>query len=380
MEIIFAWNKDYETNIDNVDKQHYYLVQLINELALKLSEKNLNKNELDEAFNGILNYAKEHFSEEETLMQNVNIFSDFFQEHKLSHKMFIEQTKQLYDDVGDGTNKEAVKSLLEFLISWLAFHILGIDQNMAKQIELINQGLEAKEAYEIVVQNENKQTAPLVKALSNLLNVVVKKNSELLELKRNLELKVKEKTRELAATNQTLRSIALTDVLTNLPNRRHLFEVLEVILNEAKENSLITSGLMIDLDNFKEVNDTYGHEMGDKVLREFSQTIKETIRTDDVLARLGGDEFFVLLPNTDIDGAMLLAKTLLNVTRSLNIQVGNKLDDRWKSSISIGVATILPTTITNSNDFMKKTDLAVYAAKNAGKNCIKVYNEEILTK
>ncbi|MBT0879401.1 MULTISPECIES: GGDEF domain-containing protein [unclassified Campylobacter] len=380
MEIIFAWNKDYETNIDNVDKQHYYLVQLINELALKLSEKNLNKNELDEAFNGILNYAKEHFSEEEMLMQNVNIYSDFFQEHKLSHKMFIEQTKQLYDDVGDGTNKEAVKSLLEFLISWLAFHILGIDQNMAKQIELINQGLEAKEAYEIVVQNENKQTAPLVKALSNLLNVVVKKNSELLELKRNLELKVKEKTRELAATNQTLRSIALTDVLTNLPNRRHLFEVLEVILNEAKENSLITSGLMIDLDNFKEVNDTYGHEMGDKVLREFSQTIKETIRTDDVLARLGGDEFFVLLPNTDIDGAMLLAKTLLNVTRSLNIQVGNKLDDRWKSSISIGVATILPTTITNSNDFMKKTDLAVYAAKNAGKNCIKVYNEEILTK
>lgn len=380
MEIIFAWNKDYETNIDNVDKQHYYLVQLINELALKLSEKNLNKNELDEAFTGILNYAKEHFSEEEMLMQNVNIYSDFFQEHKLSHKMFIEQTKQLYDDVGDGTNKEAVKSLLEFLISWLAFHILGIDQNMAKQIELINQGLEAKEAYDIVVQNENKQTAPLVKALSNLLNVVVKKNSELLELKRNLELKVKEKTRELAATNQTLRSIALTDVLTNLPNRRHLFEVLEVILNEAKENSLITSGLMIDLDNFKEVNDTYGHEMGDKVLREFSQTIKETIRTDDVLARLGGDEFFVLLPNTDIDGAMLLAKTLLNVTRSLNIQVGNKLDDRWKSSISIGVATILPTTITNSNDFMKKTDLAVYAAKNAGKNCIKVYNEEILTK
>ena len=211
MEIIFAWNKDYETNIDNVDKQHYYLVQLINELALKLSEKNLNKNELDEAFTGILNYAKEHFSEEEMLMQNKNIYNDFFKEHVDSHKMFIEQTKQLYDDVGDGVNKEAVKSLLEFLISWLAFHILGIDQNMAKQIELIEQGLEAKEAYEIVVQNKNKQTAPLVKALNNLLNVVVKKNSELLELKRNLELKVKEKTRELAATNQTLRSIALTD-------------------------------------------------------------------------------------------------------------------------------------------------------------------------
>lgn len=380
MELLFKWTKDYETKLSGIDEQHFYLVTLTNELATKISEKSLNKDDLDKAFKELIEYAGYHFNEEEALMVEKNIFKDFLNEHVKSHRMFVEQIKQLYEDIGDGTNKEAVRSLLEFLISWLAFHILGTDQNMAKQIELISLGNSPEKAYEIVVQNENKQTAPLVKALNGLVNVVVKRNSELLELKRNLELKVKEKTRELAATNQVLKSLASTDALTNLPNRRYLFEVLEEILEEAKENSLLTSGLMIDLDNFKEVNDNYGHEMGDKVLKEFSQAIKEFIRTDDVFARLGGDEFFLLLPNTSQAGAIQLANELLNLTRKLNIKVGDRLDDKWNSSISIGIATISPSLIKTANDFMKKADLAVYAAKNAGKNCIKVYNEEILTK
>lgn len=380
MELLFKWTKDYETKLSGIDEQHFYLVTLTNELATKISEKSLNKDDLDKAFKELIEYAGYHFNEEEALMVEKNIFKDFLNEHVKSHRMFVEQIKQLYEDIGDGTNKEAVRSLLEFLISWLAFHILGTDQNMAKQIELISLGNSPEKAYEIVVQNENKQTAPLVKALNGLVNVVVKRNSELLELKRNLELKVKEKTRELATTNQVLKSLASTDALTNLPNRRYLFEVLEEILEEAKENSLLTSGLMIDLDNFKEVNDNYGHEMGDKVLKEFSQAIKEFIRTDDVFARLGGDEFFLLLPNTSQAGAIQLANELLNLTRKLNIKVGDRLDDKWNSSISIGIATISPSLIKTANDFMKKADLAVYAAKNAGKNCIKVYNEEILTK
>lgn len=379
MNLLFDWTKDYETSLNEVDEQHKYLVSLTNEIAIKLSEKSLNKQELDEAFKKILDYASYHFMAEEKLMKEKNINSIFYEKHEKSHKQFVEQVQQLFLEVGDGVNKEAVRSLLEFLISWLAFHILGTDQNMAKQIDLIDKGHSPNEAYEMVEQNTNKQTEPLVKALNGLVNVVIKRNNELLELKRNLELKVMEKTRELSAANQTLRTLASTDVLTNLPNRRYLFEALEVILEEAKENLLLTSGLMIDLDNFKEVNDNYGHEMGDKVLKEFSQAIKEAIRTDDVFARLGGDEFFLLLPNTDSRGAFILASQLLELTRKLNVRVGDRLDDRWNSSISIGIATIAPSKITCANDFMKKADLAVYAAKNAGKNCIRVYNEEILT-
>lgn len=377
--LLFDWTKDYETALNEVDEQHKYLVNLTNEIAIKLSEKALTKVELDKAFKEILDYASYHFSTEESLMKEKNINNNFYLKHEKSHKEFVEQVQQLFLEIGEGINKEAVKSLLEFLISWLAFHILGTDQNMAKQIDLIDKGYSPNEAYEMVEKDTNKQTEPLVKALNGLVNVVIKRNNELLELKRNLELKVMEKTRELSAANQALRTLASTDALTNLPNRRYLFEVLEVILNEAKENLLLTSGLMIDLDNFKEVNDKYGHEMGDKVLKEFSQAIKEAIRTDDFFARLGGDEFFLLLPNTDLKGATTLANQLLELTRKLNVRVGDRLNDKWNSSISIGIATISPNKITCSNDFMKKADLAVYAAKNAGKNCIRIYNEEILT-
>ena len=377
MDLIFSWTKDYETNLSEVDEQHYYLVTVTNEIAAKISEKSLTKEELDTVFGELVEYAGYHFNTEEVLMKEKNIAREFFEDHVKNHRMFVEQVSQLYSEVGDGTNKEAIRNLLEFLISWLGFHILGQDKNMGKQIELIDQGEDPDKAYEIVIQNENKQTAPLVRALNGLVNVVVKRNAELLELKRNLELKVKEKTRELAQSNQTLKALALTDSLTNLPNRRHLFEVLDVILKEAKENMLLTSGLMVDLDYFKEVNDTYGHEMGDKVLKEFSQAMKGAVRTDDVVARLGGDEFFILLPDTDANGALTLANHLLEITKKLNVQVGKLPSDKWKSSVSIGCATIRPADITNANDFMKRADLAVYAAKNAGKCCVRAYDEKI---
>lgn len=375
MNLLFDWTKDYETSLNEVDEQHKYLVSLTNEIAIKLSEKSLNKQELDEAFKKILDYASYHFMAEEKLMKEKNINSIFYEKHEKSHKQFVEQVQQLFLEVGDGVNKEAVRSLLEFLISWLAFHILGTDQNMAKQIDLIDKGHSPNEAYEMVEQNTNTQTEPLVKALNGLVNVVVKRNAELLEIKRNLELKVKERTRELAQSNQTLKALALTDTLTGLPNRRHLFEVLDVILKEAKENTLPTSGLMIDLDNFKEVNDNFGHEMGDKVLKEFSTALKDTLRTSDLAARLGGDEFFVLLPDTNLEGAKTLAENLISVIRKLSIQVGRRSTDKWLSSVSIGIATISPSEITNANDFMRRADMAVYQAKDAGKNCIKFYNE-----
>lgn len=375
MELIFKWTKDYETKLSEVDEQHYYLVTVTNDIATKISEKALTKEELDSVFGELVEYAAYHFNTEEVLMKEKNIAKEFFEDHVKNHRMFVEQVSQLYSEVGDGTNKEAIRSLLEFLISWLGFHILGQDKNMGKQIELIDQGEDPDKAYEIVVQNESDQTAPLVKALNGLVSVVVKRNAELLEIKRNLELKVKERTRELAQSNQTLKALALTDTLTGLPNRRHLFEVLDVILKEAKENTLPTSGLMIDLDNFKEVNDNFGHEMGDKVLKEFSTALKDTLRTSDLAARLGGDEFFVLLPDTNLEGAKTLAENLISVIRKLSIQVGRRSTDKWLSSVSIGIATISPSEITNANDFMRRADMAVYQAKDAGKNCIKFYNE-----
>lgn len=132
---------------------------------------------------------------------------------------------------------------------------------------------------------------------------------------------------------------------------------------------------MIDLDNFKEVNDNFGHDMGDKVLIEFTNLIKESIRTDDIFARLGGDEFFILLPNTDSKGAFVLMQNILNKIIKMRVRVGDGENDFWKSSASMGIATIYADNIKDENTFIKMTDIAVYEAKKSGKKCIKIYKD-----
>lgn len=372
---LFTWSKDYETNLENVDTQHFYLVNLINDVIEKSSEKTLSKNELSEAFENILEYTNYHFSEEEKLMKEKNIFTNFYNEHKNNHVLFIEQVKQFYAEIGDNVNSSALQNLVEFLISWLGFHILGQDKMMAKQIELIDEGLNAQEAYFEVINTQSTQTSPLIKALNGLLSVVIKRNNELLELKRSLELKVQERTRELSESNDKLQVLALSDSLTKIANRRQLFNVMKIILQEAKNHHFITSGVMIDLDNFKEVNDKFGHDMGDKVLIEFVNLIKENIRTDDIFARLGGDEFFILLPNTDSKGAFLLMQNILNKIIKMRIKVGDSENDFWNSSASIGIASVDASKIKDENAFIKMADIAVYEAKKNGKRCIKIYKD-----
>ncbi|MBZ7987286.1 GGDEF domain-containing protein [Campylobacter canadensis] len=372
---LFNWGREYETNLENVDAQHFYLVNLINDIIAKSSEKTLSKIELNEAFEGILEYTNYHFSEEEKLMKEKKIYDDFYKEHKNNHKLFIEQVKQFYAEIGDNVSSNALQNLVEFLISWLGFHILGQDKMMAKQIELIDKGFDAQSAYYEVANSQSSQTSPLIKALNGLLNVVIKRNNELLELKRNLELKVQERTRELSESNDKLQVLALSDSLTKIANRRQLFNIMKIILKEAQTHNFVTSGVMIDLDNFKEVNDNFGHDMGDKVLIEFTNLIKESIRTDDIFARLGGDEFFILLPNTDSKGAFVLMQNILNKIIKMRVRVGDGENDFWKSSASMGIATIYADNIKDENTFIKMTDIAVYEAKKSGKKCIKIYKD-----
>lgn len=227
---LFNWGREYETNLENVDAQHFYLVNLINDIIAKSSEKTLSKIELNEAFEGILEYTNYHFSEEEKLMKEKKIYDDFYKEHKNNHKLFIEQVKQFYAEIGDNVSSNALQNLVEFLISWLGFHILGQDKMMAKQIELIDKGFDAQSAYYEVANSQSSQTSPLIKALNGLLNVVIKRNNELLELKRNLELKVQERTRELSESNDKLQVLALSDSLTKIANRRQLFNIMKIIL------------------------------------------------------------------------------------------------------------------------------------------------------
>ena len=120
---------------------------------------------------------------------------------------------------------------------------------------------------------------------------------------------------------------------------------------------------MLDLDFFKDINDKYGHHVGDLVLKEFTQTIEETLRNSDLFGRIGGEEFSILLQDTSIEGTQLFAERIIKNIEALQITSANEI---IRITVSIGLATL--TEERNVHDLLKKSDVALYKAKTSGRN------------
>jgi len=192
-------------------------------------------------------------------------------------------------------------------------------------------------------------------------------NKRLVELNRTLESKVEERTHALSVANQKLEELASTDALTGLPNRRHAMRRITELWNEAKGAGTTLACMMIDADEFKHINDTYGHDAGDVVIRELARNIQHAIRSDDVACRLGGDEFLVICPNTSLDGVQRIAEIMREKISLLRVPAGG---GEWAGSVSIGVAASSEQ-MSGPDGVIKAADKAVYAAKAAGKNCVR---------
>lgn len=208
----------------------------------------------------------------------------------------------------------------------------------------------------------------------------------LLQFNQELEARVEERTNELARTNDKLRHeihervkaqqelthLATHDSLTGLPNRSLFHEHLEIILHNAGRHGRQVALLFIDLDGFKAVNDTYGHDSGDRLLTEISERMRQCIRKDDILARMGGDEFTILLrdlqQSTD---ATLVAQKLISV---INEPV-HLNSHHCHVGASIGIA-LFPYSATDPDTLLRMADDAMYAAKSEGKNTYTVSNPE----
>ncbi|PPB53681.1 GGDEF domain-containing protein [Campylobacter hyointestinalis] len=370
---LFVWNKDFETNIPLVDEEHAHLVELINELGSKISNQEaLEIADISSVFNKLFDYAKYHFGDEESIMVKSKLYPNFIREHAYNHKMFLQEVEALYEELSDSKDYEKnLKAMLDFLINWLAFHILGQDKKMARQIWLIDQGYTAKEAFDMAVQiHESNETQPLVKALNNMLNTLSRRNKELLSLKKNLEQKVEERTTELMEANRHLEYLSTTDQLTELKNRRYAMNVLNMLWYSTCKITDSIAILMIDLDHFKEVNDNYGHDCGDIVLKTVAVTLKDSVRNDDIVCRFGGDEFLIICPHTSLQGATKVANNILKKIKELNVSIDGGC---WSGSASIGVASSDLKT-QGIKDLIKNADDQVYKAKEAGKNCVKFLN------
>ncbi|MBK8395898.1 MAG: diguanylate cyclase [Leptospiraceae bacterium] len=180
---------------------------------------------------------------------------------------------------------------------------------------------------------------------------------------------------ELNNLKEELRQQALTDVLTGVPNRRFFLEEAEKEFLKSKRYSLALTAISIDLDYFKKINDTYGHNAGDIALCTVASHIQKMIRKCDVLARVGGEEFSVLLPNTDLEEAELLAnriRTSLEEIRITGDWVGEIIP-----TISIGIST-LHNSDNNIGVILKRADRALYQAKNSGRNRVCIAERLIL--
>jgi hemerythrin len=362
----FQWGENFLTGLTDVDDQHHKLVDLINQFGDLLSENELKVNDINILLRELADYSKYHFTEEEEMMRSIGIDPRHFNYQKQEHDSFIEQVLTMSSDVSLDSTTEP-KQLLNFLIHWLAYHILGVDQNMAEQVRCIETGMTPEEAYIAAERNRSQSTGPLLTALTELFQQLSERNKALLELNKTLEAKVQERTQALTEANSQLEHFAMTDVLTELPNRRYAMSLLRQLWNDANDHQTALVCMMIDADGFKQINDKYGHDAGDRVLQALAQELKHKVRNDDYVCRLGGDEFLIVCTDTRLEGGIHLAQLVRKAVSNLSVQAGEGI---WQGSISMGVAA-RTAAMANPDDLLKAADEGVYLAKRDGRNCVR---------
>lgn len=162
------------------------------------------------------------------------------------------------------------------------------------------------------------------------------------------------------------KSEARTDFLSGLPNRRALIESAEQQISLARRWGVDISFAIIDIDHFKKINDTYGHEVGDEVIKAVGGILKSFARTSDMCSRWGGEEFVVAMPKTDLQGAIAFAERFRSRTKELKVLAGNQL---VTVNVSIGVAQL--GLDESFSECVKRSDEALYQAKESGRNCVR---------
>ncbi|TAU09620.1 PleD family two-component system response regulator [Rhizobium ruizarguesonis] len=170
-----------------------------------------------------------------------------------------------------------------------------------------------------------------------------------------------------ASVKQTI-ELAVTDPLTGLYNRRYLDNHLNVLFNRSMARGRPLSVLITDIDRFKQVNDTYGHDGGDEVLREFANRVRSTIRGADLACRYGGEEFVVVMPDTSPEIAATVAERLRAAIESAPFMLKHS-GEALNVTASFGIASRIASVLT-PDQLMKQADLALYEAKNTGRNCV----------
>lgn len=174
-----------------------------------------------------------------------------------------------------------------------------------------------------------------------------------------------DKTEAVTEALNEVNLLAVTDALTRIPNARYLHDHLVLEIESAKRYASPMTVLMLDIDDFKKINDEHGHPIGDQVLTTLAKTIQECVRSADIVGRLGGEEFLVIMPHTPANTAVAVAERIRKAIQNQTIKSGGV---SIGVTVSLGVASFPSKNITDKSSLLKAADDALYQAKRAGKN------------
>lgn len=219
------------------------------------------------------------------------------------------------------------------------------------------------------LDNEIGKLARLFRSMSSSLQQF---RGDMQHLTHTLEDQVKVRTRELQRAKDKAEKEATIDSLTQIPNRHSFYNRAKALLQQADHTDDPLCFLMLDIDFFKIINDSYGHPQGDQVLIACARTIEKTIRDKDLLGRLGGEEFAVVLPNTSLEEARVIAERIRTRIAELSFHTAH-LTQSFHTTISIGISSTTDS-IYAYELLYKHADLALYEAKQSGRNRVVTYS------
>lgn len=258
------------------------------------------------------------------------------------------------------------------IAAWM-FFMLGLPLNrLTYHIRKISNG--NMNVDQIHVGRRKDEIGMLSKAFNVMHSTIQRQLKELESHRSMLEQEVRERTQELEVANKKLDQISRTDELTGLPNRRDMNETIAHEIDRCQRNNKPFCFIFIDIDHFKSINDTYGHACGDVVLKSVAQTVRGLLRKYDVFARYGGEEFLTLLPETDLEGAAIVAERFRNKIQMMEVHYA---DYTIKVTVTLGVSRFDHRL--GADRSIQLADKALYQGKEDGRNRVVVWKPEWVT-
>lgn len=267
---------------------------------------------------------------------------------------------QKYLFTGDQQDLDDARIAMGHLLSVMVGHLQELDSSTNRFCQALHECTEKL--------NNN----PSVAEIKHIIQEVTVQAQQALSSNQEITSTLESLTSEISTLREDvdrLGSEAVTDSLTEIANRRGFDIALRNTIDRRLKTHQPCALLMIDLDHFKRINDTFGHQVGDKILRFVANTLKKNIRGGDILARYGGEEFTVILPNTHQAGALKVAENLLKEVSARQLTTGASSKPIGRITMSIGL------TLYKDNEtlegFIERADQSMYLAKSAGRNQIK---------